>query len=554
MYQGQLQPFKERAPNVSTARQVATIDGGSFAAALGTATAWVERHAEAVNALNVFPVPDGDTGLNMSLTLKSAVETVQGSPSRQLGDVVEAMARGALMGARGNSGVILAQILRGMARTLANTSEADGPTLARALQAGSDAAYQALANPVEGTILTVARRAAEASGAAGTGNLIGVLEAAHAAARRAVDETPELLPILKQASVVDAGGEGYRLFLQGLLMHLRGDPLPSGPATVSSWADLSSLHQTDDDFYGYCTEVLFQGSHLDLEATRAQVSALGTSVLVVGDREMIKVHVHTVRPGAVLDIATEMGELVKVKIDNMQLQHQQFSAAARQSTPVVLEAGTAVVAVASGVGLEALFRGLGAKVVPGGPSMNPAVEQLVDAIRSTACHDVLILPNNKNVFLAAQQARDLVSERDVRVVPTRGVPQGVAAILALNPEADAETNLPALTAAAERCHSIEIARASRDANIDGLRIEEGKFVAMLDDRPAASGSSCEDVLRDSLDRLSVDAPEAATIYVGMDGDLVEAEALAASIRSRFRLDPEVIEGAQPHYRYIVSIE
>lgn len=545
------------------------LSGEAFADALQTATRWLEQNAEAINALNVFPVPDGDTGLNMSLTLKSATESVQGAHPESVGQAVEAIARGALMGSRGNSGVILAHILRGIARELVGASSADGRTLARALKAGAENAYHEVPNPVEGTILTVARRAGEAAAeAAGRDNsVIGVLDVAHAAARLAVADTPNLLPILRQASVVDAGGEGYRIFLQGLLMHLRGEPLPASPTKVSAWADLSSLHQDAGDFYGYCTEVLFQGINLNVEATRGRVSELGTSVLVVGDQGMIKVHVHTGRPGAVLDLATELGELVRVKIDNMQLQHQQFAATAGRATlprdPAQsisaeasdgVEAGTAVVAVASGEGMAELFRSLGASVISGGATMNPSVEQIAAAIRSAPGRDVIVLPNNKNVVLAAEQALDLVGDRVARVVPSRNMPQGIAALLALNPEAGAVANLQNLVDAADGCHAIEIAEATRDADIDGVTITAGQLVAMLDDRPAGASASRSAALEQALDQLGERSPNAAAVYVGLEGTEAGAHELAAVLRARFGLDPDVIQGGQPHYHYIVSVE
>lgn len=538
-----------------TKAQVTGLDGAALRAALATATRWVEQHAEALNALNVFPVPDGDTGLNMSLTLGSANEYVQGAAGTALADVADAMARGALMGARGNSGVILAQILRGVARELAKAPTADGPCLARALGEGSRAAYGALANPVEGTILTVARAAADGAGGAARGDILAVLDAAHRRARAAVAETPELLPVLKQASVVDAGGEGYRVFLEGLLMHLRGDPLPETPATVTTWADLSSLHQDEGDFFGYCTEVLFQGSGLDLEAVRERVNALGTSVLVVGDSELLKVHVHTLRPGAVLDLATDLGELVKVKIDNMQLQHQAFAeSAGRVGAATAIEPGLGLVAVAAGDGLRRLFESLGAVVVPGGQSMNPAVEDITQAIQATGRLEVLVLANNKNILMAAEQAVSLASGQRAAVVPSRNIPQGIAAALALNPEASLDENVRSLSESVEKTHCIEITRAVRGASLEGLEVRGGEFFALLDDRPAAVGASSEEALRGALEQLPAQRYEISTIYIGDEGTHEQAERLAETIRDRTGAEVETVEGDQPLYPYIISVE
>lgn len=532
-----------------------TLDGAALRAAIATAGRWLEQHAEALNALNVFPVPDGDTGLNMSLTLSSATEYLQALRSDALPEVAEAMARGALMGARGNSGVILAQILRGMARELAHQPCADSQCLARALAEGATAAYAALANPVEGTILTVARAAAAGAREAVRGNVVDVLDAAHRRARAAVAETPELLPVLKQASVVDAGGEGYRVFLEGLLMHMRGEALPDAPAAVTTWADLSSLHQDEGDFFGYCTEVLFQGSGLDLEAVRDRVSELGGSVLVVGDSEMLKVHVHTLRPGAVLDLATDLGELVKVKIDNMQLQHREFAqSASRAGTAPVIEPGVGLVAVVTGAGLRSIFESLGAVVVPGGQTMNPSVEEIAQAITATGRAEVIVLPNNRNIILAAEQTLPMVAGQRAAVVPTQNVAQGVAAALALNPEADAESNVASLLEATERTRCIEITRATRAASLEGLQVKEGEFIALLDDRPVSAGPSSAEALRGALDELPAGSYELATIYVGSEGTVEEAERLGEAIRERTGAEVEAADGGQPHYPYIISVE
>lgn len=533
------------------------LNGAELREGLAAAARWLEHHAEAINALNVFPVPDGDTGLNMSLTLRSSADHALAVTTDSLSDVADAMARGALMGARGNSGVILAQILRGIARALEQGPTADAKQLAHALAAGSEAGYKALENPVEGTILTVAKAAAQgAQRAAKTnGTLMAVLESAHRQARAAVAETPELLPVLKQAGVVDAGGEGYRIFLEGLLRHLRGEPMPEAPATVSAWADLSSLHQDEEDFYGYCTEVLFQGSNLDPEGVRQRVNALGTCVLVVGDSELIKVHVHTLTPGAVLDLATGVGEIVRVKVDNMQLQHQEFArAAAAASEPLARQSGTGLVAVVAGTGLERLLASLGGTVVRGGQTMNPSVEDILAAIREVTREEVIILPNNANVVLAAEQAAALASDRTVAVVPTRNVAQGIAAALALNPEADASVNGHALQEAADRCHCIEITRAVRNASLEGLTIRKGALMAILDDRPVATARSYRAVLGGALARLPAQAWELATVYVGATGGRDGAHAIADVLGKKMGVAVEVIEGGQPHYDYIVAIE
>ncbi len=542
------------------AMQTEMIDGATVAGAFETASRWLEQHVEAINALNVFPVPDGDTGINMSLTLKAAIANVHAGPMPDtVSGLATAMSRGAIMGARGNSGVILAEIFRGIAQNLGGVATATPAQVSQALAAGAGAAYRAVTNPVEGTILTVSRRAAEAAvGSPPEADLITVLQNALAAAGRAVEDTPNLLAILREAGVVDAGGEGYRIILQGLVMHLRGETLPADPPSVSVWADLSAFHGSDA--FGYCTEVLFEGTTMDVEMVRTLATALGSSVLVVGDSEIIKVHVHTPRPGAVVDLATNLGDLLQVKIDNMQTQHRQFAARAASASGSAdpsnetLKPGTSVVAVASGQGLEDLFRSLGAIVVSGGMTMNPAVEEIVQAMNSAPTRDVIVLPNNKNVVLVARQAISLLTAHTGQIVATRCVTEGVAALLALNPEADAATNHPRLTEAVEHCHSIEIASATRDADIGDLEIKIGHMMAILDHQPVASEASAAAAVARTLALMDDIAPEAATIYIGADGSSSEAADIAGLIHERFGVQPDVLPGGQPHYPYIISLE
>ena len=539
----------------------ATLDGDTLRTGLAASAEWFDLHTEAINALNVFPVPDGDTGLNMSLTLRSAVDQVALTASRSLPDVAAAMARGALMGARGNSGVILATLLRGVARAFEGHELADARVFAAALTEGADAAYGAVASPVEGTILTVARRAgaAASSAARNSKDLIRTLDEAHAAARVAVAETPDLLPILRQASVVDAGGEGFRVFLEGLLMHLRGDEMEAGSAPIDMRADLSSLHDHPDDFYGYCTEVLLRGEQLDVESVRSRLCELGGSVLVVGDAELLKAHVHTLRPGAVLDLATDMGEILKVKIDNMQLQHEAFATSTARVAPLATDvqlpqaAGTAVVAVALGDGFCSLFRSFGAVVVPCGRTMNASVEEIATAINGAPRQDVIVLPNDHNVALAALRAAELASEHTVEVVRTTSMPQGIAAALALNPDATAPANVPGLTAAASRCRTIEMVRAVRDAQIGTLSVGTGSPLGFLDGLAVATGPSFPDLLASVLDHLPADMYEIATIYVGSAADPNTAERLVEVLTSRAQ-EVEVVNGGQPHFDYIISLE
>ncbi|MBI4213119.1 MAG: DAK2 domain-containing protein [Chloroflexi bacterium] len=544
-----------------TAVRLRHLSGPAFKAALATAATWLQQRADAINALNVFPVPDGDTGLNMSLTLASAAEQAGSATDDSIGQVASAMARGALLGSRGNSGVILAKLLGGFARAVAERDILDAEGLARALRAGADAAYEALANPVEGTILTVARAAADGAEAVASRDVLSVVEAAHRSAQIAVAETPELLPVLKEASVVDAGGEGYRVLLEGILFHLRGEPLPEGSRDVSVWADLTAVHQDADDSFGYCTEVLVQGHGFDSEVIRARVSELGTSVLVVGESELVKMHVHTPRPGAVLDLATELGELVKVKVDNMQLQHREFAAraatAGTAAPPVrssAREAGTGLVAVASGSGLQRVFESLGAEVVDGKATMNPSVQDIARAIETVHRTEVLILPNNKNVVLGAEEAARLAADRVVRVLPTMNVAQGIAAALAVSPEAGMEPNLTSSREAAAKIHCLEMTHAARSAKFGALHVAKGQCFGLLDDKPAAAADTFQPVLQQVLGKLHGRPLEFATIYIGADGREDIAEDLRRILEGRAGVEVELVPGGQPHYPYIISLE
>jgi uncharacterized protein len=553
-----------RSVRLDIASDTTTDAGGmvraeELRASLQAAAAWLERHREAVDALNVFPVPDGDTGLNMSLTLRAAADeaaAVDGS----LGEVAAAMARGALMGARGNSGVILAQLLRGIARELEGQQAVDSHVLAKALSAGADAAYGAVAHPVEGTILTVARRAAEAARqtAAGSGTLTDTVERAHEAARIAVAETPDLLPILKQAGVVDSGGEGLRIMLEGILLYLKGEPVGSGSIPIEMRVDFSSLHSDFDDASGYCTEVLFRGKELNVDAIRDRLGGLGTCVLAVGDSELMKIHVHTPRPGAVLDVATELGEIMRVKVDNMEIQRRDFAAAVGRQRPEasseIRAAGTSVVAVALGGGFQKIFESYGATVVRVDRTMNPSVEQILDAINRTNRSDVVILPNDRNVLLATQEAAKQLTDRTVEIVSTLSMPCGIAAMLAVNPEASASENTGPMLADMSNCRCIELTRAVRTARLGDLDLQEGSLFATLDGTPVAAGDSYPQLLDEVLSQLVEGRFEIATVYFGSQGSRADAARLADTIGSRLGIAVEIANSGQPHYDYIISVE
>lgn len=523
-------------------------------------------HAAEVNALNVFPVPDGDTGTNMSLTLESALKEVEGKPWHSVGEVAAALAHGALMGARGNSGVILSQIIRGMARVLEGRHTFDGAVLAEALQAAAQTAYRAVSKPVEGTILTVMRDSADAAIAAAQreAGLLVVLRAVVEAAWASVERTPSLLPILQEAGVVDAGGQGLAFFWEGLSYYFHGEleqriqgvhvPFPEEMAFID-------VHGEEE--FGYCTNFVLRGEGLQVEAIREQIARLGWSAVVAGEEQMVKVHVHTDRPGTILDYAVSLGTLHQIEITNMDEQRAslrprgevQRVAPPPTPLPALPAHPIMIIAVSPGEGLSEVLRSMGAAVViPGGQTMNPSTEELFQAIQSLPCNQVIILPNNGNVVLTARQAAAL-SGKDVRVIPTETVPQGIAALVAFNYEADLETNVAAMEAAAAAVQTGEVTWAIRDVRLNGLQVREGQTIGLLNGVLEVAGDDEGTVIEELLRRMGASELELITIYYGEDVSAAEAAEMAARIRQAYPAqEVEVVAGGQPYYRYIFSAE
>ncbi|HEU5316906.1 MAG TPA: DAK2 domain-containing protein, partial [Chloroflexota bacterium] len=502
------------------------LTSGALQRLIRGATDWLDRNAGPVNQLNVFPVPDGDTGTNMLLTMRAAVDGAAKARSDSAGDVMRAIAQGAVMGARGNSGVILSQIIAGLARGMEGAAEVDGATLARSLMEGATTAYRAVTRPVEGTILTVAREAGEGAmdvvetHAAPTCSQ--VLEAALRAASQAVDRTPEQLPILRQAGVVDAGGEGYRVVLEGMAFVLRGEPVPTGlseggpthhhalaPAAVEhreagQAIDASALRAEE---WGYCTQFVIHGDALELERIRAELQDLAASALVVGDADFVRVHGHTEDPGQLLSYAVRFGRLQRISIEDMDAQHDawlrdQVGEVAVVSAEDGADDGAAsdapapeiaTVAVSPGAGLTDVFKSLGAtQVIAGGQTMNPSASDVLEAARRTRARSVLVLPNNGNVVMTAQQAARVAADEGMAlvVVPTKTVPQGIAAQLAFDPTAGADANAAAMAAAVGGVRTVEVTRATRSVTLDGVEVCEGDFLGLVDDKVVTAGHDC----------------------------------------------------------------
>lgn len=537
------------------------IDGQELKEWVQAGLAWLQHHQEAINALNVFPVPDGDTGTNMVLTMQSAWEEVASAPDHEVGKVIHKVAHGALMGARGNSGVILSQIWRGMARALDGKDVLTAADLAAALRQGAETAYKGVIRPVEGTILTVVREAADAAAEAvsWSKDLTDLLEHVVTRAREAVARTPGLLPVLAEAGVVDAGGQGLYIILEGMLRRLRGESLGED-LRLTRAVDLTAAAAPSptEEGYGYDVQFIIVGQGLDVEDIRREIDGMGESALVVGDSSTVKVHVHVPDPGVPLSYAVKLGSLRDVIVEDMQAQYQQF-VMGRERPPVLSAPMSATeiatVAVVAGEGLARVFQSLGAAaIVRGGQTMNPSTQEILEAVESIPSNRVVILPNNKNVILAAEQARDL-SDKHVVVVPTETVPQGIAAILALNYQADLETNVRIMTEAAREVQTGEVTVATRDASVGGVAVREGQVIGLHDGELVVAGETPEEVVEALIERMGPSDLEIVTLYYGADVDSEAAEALVGRLETAYPdLEFEVIEGGQPHYFYIISAE
>ncbi|HVL53418.1 MAG TPA: DAK2 domain-containing protein [Vitreimonas sp.] len=562
-----------------------SCDGPGLLAAFRAGVANLEAHVDEINALNVYPVPDGDTGSNMFATVRAALEeadTVAGAPADR---VAQAISFGALMGARGNSGVITSQIFRGMAEGLAGKKRFNGLDLAHALAQGTKAAYGAVAKPVEGTILTVIREASDAAVATAEreNDLEGVLAATVDAAERSVARTPTLLAILREAGVVDSGGQGILRLFEGALAHLRG----RAPATAAArTADVqarpvAAFAGEDHEGFGYETMFLLraEGSGgLDVDAIREHLESIGESVLVAGDARAVKVHVHNERPDQVIAYGLGLGNLSRITVENLDNQAQDvretraaaFTGAAEGAAMQPAADGSdngagpdggghsmplAVIAVAPGDGLEAIFRDLGvAAVVRGGQTANPSTGELMQAVSSIDAREVLLLPNNPNVIMAARQVASM-ADRPVTVVPTRNAAEGFAALLALDASKGADENAPGMTAAGRAVQTLAVTEAVRDATIGGRKVRRGQTIVLDPD----DGLLACDNDRSKAVMAGIAAVEAGfeliTVYYGDGADLAEAEALAQLLgRAHEGVEVEVVHGGQPHYRYLIAAE
>lgn len=543
--------------------KVKNVDGVMLKKAFIGAAQYLDANKEEVDALNVFPVPDGDTGTNMSLTMKSAVKQILNLEEYNAGKVAMAASDGSLMGARGNSGVILSQLFRGFANGLKDKGSVNTVDLANAFKLASDTAYKAVMKPTEGTILTVARGCAEYALkiAKEDDDVIKFMHKVIEYGNYVLNKTPEMLPVLKQAGVVDAGGKGLICVLTGAYNAITtGEEIELEfiESTIEGPIHISHDIDTADIKYGYCTEFMINTQYKDYEQFRDEIAEFGDSLLVVGGEGIIKVHIHTNNPGKVLEKALELGELNDIKIDNMRYQHNHIIANEKQvddEKPKVSNKKYGIITVSVGEGIDAVFKDLNADyIIPGGQTMNPSTEDLLKAIENVEGENIIILPNNGNIILAAKQAKDL-SDKNVYVVPTKSIPEGISALIAFNPEIDIDENLENMKEAISYVKTAQVTYAVRDTEINNIKIKKDDIIGITGDEILAIGNDVEQVALELLGKMVDDESSLITIFYGNGLKEEDAIKLSKKLEEKFEdFDIEVLFGGQPLYYYIFSIE
>ena len=535
----------------------------------------LNKQAEYVNSLNVFPVPDGDTGTNMGMTIENGAKEVSDRSASTVGEAAGIFAKGLLMGARGNSGVITSQLFRGFSQSVKDKEELDGAALAAAFQSGVEVAYKAVMKPVEGTILTVSRGAAIGAKkkAESTNDAVEVMRAALEGAKTALAKTPDMLPVLKEVGVVDSGGQGLVFIYEGFLSALTGEFIASEefqatPATMSEMINaehhksVAGHVATEDIKFGYCTEIMValkQGptyvKDFDYDEFRNYLNNLGDSLLVVNDDEIVKVHVHTEDPGLVMQEGLKYGSLVKVKVDNMRNQHEaQVEKEERQAKPVE-EKEYAIIAVVAGDGLADIFKAQGVDyIISGGQTMNPSTEDFVKAVEELNARNIIILPNNKNILMAAQSAAEVI-DQPAAVVETKTIPQGLTSLLAFDESKSIEENYERMSASLGDVASGSVTTAVRDTTIDGLEIHENDNLGMVDGKIVVSNPDMMEALEETFAHMLDEDSEIVTIYVGEDGSEEMANELAQALAEKYEdVEVEIHQGGQPVYPYLFSVE
>lgn len=547
---------------------ISKINGKLFADMIIQGAQNLSNNADLVDSLNVYPVPDGDTGTNMNLTMTSGREEVENNLSKNIGELGKTFSKGLLMGARGNSGVILSQLFRGFCKNIESESEINSKLLAESFQAGVETAYKAVMKPVEGTILTVAKDAAQAAieKANNTEGCIELMEYIIVKANESLENTPNLLAVLKEVGVVDSGGKGLLCVYEGFLKALKGEKVEAKVAKldkdefVHDEHDFHGVINTEDIIYGYCTEMMVRfGKNkkaFDEQEFRQDMSQFGDSLLVINDEEIVKVHVHTEYPGKVFNYGQQYGELIKLKVENMREQHREVIRKEQHTAKPKMETvETAIITISMGEGISEIFKSMGAThIISGGQTMNPSTEDIVKVIEQSKCKRAIILPNNKNILMASEQAASIVDAEAV-VIPTKSIPQGISALFQYDVDATLEENKAQMADSVNNVKSGSLTYAVRDTKIDGVEIKKDAFMGLIEDKIVSSQSDQLTTVTELLNEMLADDSEILTVIIGQDAEQAVTDNMINWIEEQYPdVEVEVHEGGQPIYQYFFSVE
>lgn len=547
---------------------ISKINGKLFADMIIQGAQNLSNNADLVDSLNVYPVPDGDTGTNMNLTMTSGREEVENNLSKNIGELGKTFSKGLLMGARGNSGVILSQLFRGFCKNIESESEINSKLLAESFQAGVETAYKAVMKPVEGTILTVAKDAAQAAieKANSTEDCIELMEYIIVKANESLENTPNLLAVLKEVGVVDSGGKGLLCVYEGFLKALKGEKVEAKVAKLDKDEFVHDVHDfhgvinTEDIIYGYCTEMMVRfGKNkkaFDEQEFRQDMSQFGDSLLVINDEEIVKVHVHTEYPGKVFNYGQQYGELIKLKVENMREQHREVIRKEQHTAKPKMETvETAIITISMGEGISEIFKSMGAThIISGGQTMNPSTEDIVKVIEQSKCKRAIILPNNKNILMASEQAASIVDAEAV-VIPTKSIPQGISALFQYDVDATLEENKAQMADSVNNVKSGSLTYAVRDTKIDGVEIKKDAFMGLIEDKIVSSKSDQLTTVTELLNEMLAEDSEILTVIIGQDAEQAVTDNMINWIEERYPdVEVEVHEGGQPIYQYFFSVE
>ncbi|HAY0716189.1 TPA: DAK2 domain-containing protein [Staphylococcus aureus] len=547
---------------------ISKINGKLFADMIIQGAQNLSNNADLVDSLNVYPVPDGDTGTNMNLTMTSGREEVENNLSKNIGELGKTFSKGLLMGARGNSGVILSQLFRGFCKNIESESEINSKLLAESFQAGVETAYKAVMKPVEGTILTVAKDAAQAAveKANNTEDCIELMEYIIVKANESLENTPNLLAVLKEVGVVDSGGKGLLCVYEGFLKALKGEKVEAKVAKIDKDEfvhdehDFHGVINTEDIIYGYCTEMMVRfGKNkkaFDEQEFRQDMSQFGDSLLVINDEEIVKVHVHTEHPGKVFNYGQQYGELIKLKVENMREQHREVIRKEQHTAKPKMETvETAIITISMGEGISEIFKSMGAThIISGGQTMNPSTEDIVKVIEQSKCKRAIILPNNKNILMASEQAASIVDAEAV-VIPTKSIPQGISALFQYDVDATLEENKAQMADSVNNVKSGSLTYAVRDTKIDGVEIKKDAFMGLIEDKIVSSQSDQLTTVTELLNEMLAEDSEILTVIIGQDAEQEVTDNTINWIEEQYPdVEVEVHEGGQPIYQYFFSVE